>query len=67
MSRKVHYESTERLAEIVQGIVEVWYEPGRHDRSKKWIYTHKVQPLLRISERTFNNLLKVKLKEDRKL
>lgn len=37
----------------VARIVEEWYEEGRHDRCKRWVYRHKVYPLFPMSERSF--------------
>lgn len=34
-------------------IVEEWYEPHRHDRSKRWIYRNKVNRVIPMSERSF--------------
>lgn len=38
---------------MVWDIVQQWYEPGRDDRSKRWVYRHKVLPILPMSERSF--------------
>lgn len=39
--------------QMVYEIVQKWYEPGRDDRSKRWIYRNKVLPVLPMSERSF--------------
>ena len=41
----------------VYRVYEKWFEPGRHDRSKKWIYTHKIEKEFGISYRTFHRYL----------
>lgn len=54
-------------------IVEEWYEPHRHDRSKRWIYRNKVSRVIPMSERSFyrslarhkRSLLKAKEDEER--
>ena len=43
----------EKRDKMVWEIVEKWYEPGRHDRSKRWIYRNKVYPIFPMSERSF--------------
>jgi len=47
------YKSTEKKVSQVRQIVAEWYEPGRQDRCKLWVYRNKILPLLGISERTF--------------
>lgn len=47
------YKSTRKKSAIVRQIVQKFYEEGRQDRCKLWIYRNKVYPLLGISERTF--------------
>lgn len=47
------YKSTIKKASLVRDIVGQWYEPGRQDRCKEWIYRNKVKPLTCISQRTF--------------
>ena len=59
--------------EKVWEIVEEWYEPHRHDRSKRWIYRNKVSRVIPMSERSFyrslarhkRSLLKAKEDEER--
>ena len=47
------YKSTVKKAQIVRGILSEYYEEGRQDRCKMWVYRNKVAPALGISERTF--------------
>nr|DAE48070.1 MAG TPA: helix-turn-helix domain protein [Caudoviricetes sp.] len=47
------YKSTVKKAQIVRGILSEYYEEGRQDRCKLWVYRNKVAPVLGISERTF--------------
>jgi len=55
------YKSTAKKSAIIRKIVAQWYEPGRQDRCKLWIYRNKVKPVLGISERTFFRMLDEKL------
>lgn len=43
----------DRRDALVYEIYKKWYEAGRDDRSKRWIYRHKVLPILPMSERSF--------------
>lgn len=47
------YKSTVKKAQIVRSILSDYYEEGRQDRCKLWVYRNKVAPVLGISERTF--------------
>lgn len=47
------FKSTIKKAEMVRSIVDQFYEEGRQDRCKLWVYRNKVRPLLGIAERTF--------------
>lgn len=47
------YKSTVKKAQIVRSILSDYYEEGRQDRCKLWVYRNKVVPVLGISERTF--------------
>lgn len=47
------YKSTRKKAQIVRDFVAKYYEEGRQDRCKLWVYRNKVRPLLGIGERTF--------------
>jgi hypothetical protein len=51
-------ESVKKRAETVRSIVETYYEPGRQDRSKKWVYLHHIKNQFYINERTFWRYLK---------
>lgn len=53
------FKSTLASALAVQEIVEQHYEPGRHDRCKRWVYRNFVRKKFRISERTFFRYLKI--------
>ncbi|WP_018359346.1 hypothetical protein [Porphyromonas levii] len=50
----------------VSKIVEEWYEEGRHDRCKRWVYRHKVFPVFAISERSFFRSLERHKKRENK-
>jgi len=54
------YNNKYRLerARTIQSIVRQWYEPGRHDRCRRWIWEHKVQPMFKISYSAFKKDLK---------
>ena len=56
------YKSTAKKAQIIRRILDEYYEPGRQDRCKLWVYRNKVRPTLGISERTFFRMLS--LEED---
>lgn len=43
---------------MVIDLFEQWYEPGRIDRSKRWVYYTKILPQIPMSERTFHRILK---------
>ena len=53
------YKSTRKKAQIVRNFVEKYYEEGRQDRCKLWVYRNKVRPLLGIGERTFFRYLDI--------
>ena len=38
-------------------IFQRWYQPGRQDRSRRWVYRTKVRPVIPMSERTFQRCL----------
>lgn len=38
---------------IIYDLVKEWYEPGRRDRSKMWVWRNKVCPVMPVSERSF--------------
>lgn len=48
--RRKHLKSRDQK---VWEIVEEWYEPHRHDRSKRWIYRNKICRVMPMSERSF--------------
>ena len=52
--------STIKRAEIVRGIVADYYQPGRHDRNKHWVWRTQVYPLLGISLRTFSKYINLR-------
>ena len=47
------FKSTRKKAQFVREIVDKYYEEGRQDRCKLWVYRNKVLPQLGIGERTF--------------
>lgn len=47
------YKSTIKRALKVQEIVNKYYEQGRQDRSKLWVYRHYILKEFGISQRTF--------------
>lgn len=47
------YKSTRKKIEVIRDIVDKYYEPGRQDRCKLWIWRNIVYPQFNISERTF--------------
>lgn len=54
---------------MVIDLFEQWYEPGRIDRSKRWVYYTKILPQIPMSERTFHRILqrrRERLKDDNK-
>jgi hypothetical protein len=57
-------ESTKIRAKMIHDIVDEYYESGRHDRCKLWIYRHKIFPALAISERTFWRYIGIKVNKD---
>ena len=40
-------------ANEIKKLVGLYYEPGRQDRCKRWVYRNIVKPQTGISERTF--------------
>lgn len=52
MSKK-RFNSTEERARKVRELVGQYYEPGRHDRCKLWVFRNIVDKQFGISERTF--------------
>jgi len=42
-----------KRAKLVQEMTAEHYEPGRHDRCKRWVYLHVVCKVYPMSERTF--------------
>lgn len=67
--RRTIREHQERRDAQVWEIVQEWYEEGRHDRSKRWIYRHKVYPVMPMSERSFFRALerhqrRIRIEED---
>lgn len=44
-------------AKMVQDLTAQHYEPGRHDRCKRWVFKHVVIKVYPMSERTFFRLL----------
>lgn len=50
-------DNTLKKAQKVQQLVAEYYEPGRQDRCKRWVWTYKVYPIYPMSERTFYRYL----------
>jgi hypothetical protein len=46
-------------AKLVQELTAAHYEPGRHDRCKRWVFTHIVYKVYPMSERTFFRYLAI--------
>lgn len=47
------HDSTKQRKQEIRALVDEYYEPGRQDRCKLWIYRHVIYPKYRISEATF--------------
>lgn len=47
------YKSTKQRIEEIKNLTKQYYEPGRHDRCKLWVWRHIIYPRYRISQRTF--------------
>lgn len=52
-------ESTRKKAELIQELVDKYYEAGRQDRCKEQIYRNIIVKQMGISRRTFFRLLKI--------
>lgn len=46
-------------AKMVQDLTAAHYEPGRHDRCKRWVFMHIVCKVYPMSERTFFRYLSI--------
>lgn len=53
------HASTRKKAEVIRAIVDQYYEPGRQDRCKLWVYRNIVARQTGISERTFFRYLNI--------
>jgi hypothetical protein len=54
MSKKHHIHRSRRVnAERVKAVLRQWYEPGRNDRCKLWVFREKIEKPFGISESTF--------------
>ena len=54
MRKKHHTHSSRRVnAERVKAVIKQWYEPGRNDKCKLWVYREKIQKQFGISQSTF--------------
>lgn len=51
------FKSTLKRKEYIESLLKEYYEPGRQDRCKRWVYLHYVLKDLGISERTFYRYL----------
>ena len=47
------YKSTKQRIEEIKNLTKQYYEPGRHDRCKLWVWRHVIYPRYGISKRTF--------------
>lgn len=54
-------DSLKQRIKTVQEISRLYYEPGRHDRSYKWVWRYKVYPIIPICYRVFLNYMKIQL------
>lgn len=61
MNKNTH--NTVLRAKKVQELTAQHYEPGRHDRCKKWVYRNVIVKIYPMSERTFFRLLSTKVDE----
>ena len=52
-------------AKLVQEMTAEHYEPGRHDRCKKWVFMHIVRKVYPMSERTFFRYLSIGTAEEK--
>lgn len=48
------HRSTAVKIEQVKSILAKWYEAGRQDRNKGWVFRTHIAPVLGISRRTFS-------------
>jgi len=46
-------------AKLVQDLVAEHYEPGRHDKCKRWVFLHVVSKVYPMTERTFFRYLSI--------
>lgn len=51
-------------AKMVQDLTAEHYEPGRHDRCKRWVFRHIVSKVYPMSERTFFRYLSMDITDD---
>lgn len=51
------FKSTLLRKQHIERLIQEYYEPGRQDRCKRWVYLHYVLKELGISERTFYRYL----------
>lgn len=57
MKSKRRFHSAEIRASQIKDIVNQYYEPGRQDRCKAWVYRTYIRRQFGISERTFYRIL----------
>ena len=53
-------KNTLEKAKRVQAIVKQWHEPGRQDRSLRWVWKYHVYPTYPMCERTFRRYVAIK-------
>lgn len=54
-----YFISTLKRIAAIQAIVAQWYEPGRQDRCRRWVWRNKIYPVYGISEKTFYMYMQV--------
>ena len=53
-----------RRIDMVQKLARQYYEPGRHDRSWRWVWRYRVLPVYSISFRTFESYMAVDVEKE---
>lgn len=53
LKRKIARPCDDLRMQQVGEVIKAWHEPGRQDRCLSWIYNNKVEPIFKISERTY--------------
>mgnify|MGYP003623324121 CR=1 FL=1 len=55
-----------RRAKAIQELTATHYEPGRHDRCRKWVWKKYIEPLYNVTYKTFLSYLRVQIPESMK-